>query len=62
MCKGDSSVVILSESMTTEPYAFAFSFENEALVDEFNAIIEDLIADGTIAALFKQFDALYTAP
>ena len=62
MCKGDDSVVILSESMTTEPYAFAFNFEDEDLVEEFNAVLEELIADGTVAALFEQFDAPYTAP
>ena len=62
MCKGDDTVKILDESMTTEPYAFAFNFADEALVEEFNAVLESLIADGTIAALFEQFDAPYTAP
>ena len=62
MCKGDASVKILSENMTTEPYAFAFNFADEALVEEFNAALEELIADGTVAALFEQFDAPYTAP
>ena len=62
MCKGDSSVKILDESMTTEPYAFAFNFKDEALVEEFNAVLEQLIADGTVADLFEQFDAPYTAP
>ena len=62
MCKGDDSVKILDESMTTEPYAFAFNFADEALVAEFNAVLEELIADGTVAALFEEFDAPYTAP
>jgi len=62
MCKGDDSVKILSESMTTEPYAFAFAFGSEDLVEEINAILEELIADGTIADLFEEFDAPYTKP
>ena len=36
MCEGDSSVKILSESMTEEPYAFAFCFGSEDLVEEIN--------------------------
>lgn len=62
MCKGDDSVKILSESMTTEPYAFAFAFGSEDLVDEINSILTELIDDGTIAALFEKFDAPYTKP
>jgi polar amino acid transport system substrate-binding protein len=62
MCKGDDSVKILSDSMTTEPYAFAFNFADEALVEQFNTVLSELIADGTVAALFEQFDAPYTAP
>ena len=62
MCKGDDSVKILSESMTTEPYAFAFAFGSEDLVDEINKILTELINDGTIAALFEEFDAPYTKP
>ena len=62
MCKGDDSVKILSESMTTEPYAFAFAFGSEDLVAEINKILNGLINDGTIADLFEQFDAPYTKP
>lgn len=62
MCKGDDSVKILSESMTTEPYAFAFAFGSESLVEEINKILEGLIADGTIASLFEEYDAPYTKP
>jgi polar amino acid transport system substrate-binding protein len=62
MCKGDSSVKILSEHMTTEPYAFAFTFGSEDLVEEINKIIAELIADGTVASLFEKYDAPYTAP
>ena len=62
MCKGDSSVKILDESMTTEPYAFAFAFGSEDLVAEINKILEKLIADGTVEALFAKYDAPYTKP
>ncbi len=62
LCKGDDSVKILDEAMTTEPYAFAFAFGSEDLVAEINKTLEKLIADGTIAALFEKYDAPYTKP
>jgi ABC-type amino acid transport substrate-binding protein len=58
----DAPLVILDEAMTTEPYAFAFAMGNDALVDEINKILEGLLADGTIAAIFEKYDAPYTAP
>ena len=62
LCKGDDTVKILGEHMTTEPYAFAFAFGSEDLVAEINKILADLMADGTIAALFEEYAAPYTAP
>ncbi len=62
MCKGDSSVKILGEHMTIEPYAFAFNFKDEALVDEINEVLAELMADGTIAGIFAKYEAPYTAP
>ena len=56
------SLVVLGEAMTTEPYAFAFKLGNEDLVDAINAIIDKLVSDGTVAALFEKYDAPYTAP
>ena len=44
MCKGDADVEILDERMTSEPYAFAFNFENEELVEKINAILEKYMA------------------
>ena len=55
-------LVILDEAMTTEPYAFAFNFEDEKLVDEINAVLATLIADGTVADLFEKYNAPYTQP
>jgi polar amino acid transport system substrate-binding protein len=55
-------LVILSEALTTEPYAFAFSFGSETLVEEINKIIKELLNDGTIAEIFANYEAPYTAP
>ena len=55
-------LVILSEAMTTEPYAFAFAFGSEDLVAEINKILKTMLDDGTIAGLFAKYDAPYTAP
>ena len=62
MCKGDETVKILSEHMTTEPYAFAFNFDDELLVDKIDEILEELMEDGTIAGIFAKYDAPYTKP
>ncbi len=62
MCKDDPSVKILSEHMTTEPYAFAFNFEDEALALLFDDVLAELIEDGTIAQIFAKYDAPYTSP
>lgn len=55
-------LVILSDAMTTEPYAFALAFGSDTLVEAMNATIEKLLADGTIASIFEKYDAPYTAP
>ena len=62
MCEGDETVKILDESMTEEPYAFAFNFDDELLVDKIDVIIEELIEDGTIAEIFAKYDIPYTRP
>ena len=56
------TMIVLGEAMTTEPYAFAFKLGNEELVEAINAIIDKLVADGTVAALFEKYEAPYTAP
>ena len=56
------ALVILDEAMTTEPYAFAFSFGSEELVAAINDIVKELVADGTVAAIFEAHNAPYTAP
>ncbi len=57
----DDKLVILSEAMTTEPYAFAFSKGSEELVAEVNKIINEMIDDGTIESIFVKFNAPYTS-
>ena len=58
----DAPLVILEEAMTTEPYAFAFAKGSEDLVDKVNEILNKLLADGTIAAIFEKYNAPYTSP
>ena len=58
----DAPLVILDEAMTTEPYAFAFAQGNDDLVEKINEILQGLLADGTIAAIFEKYNAPYTAP
>ncbi len=55
-------LIILDEAMTTEPYAFAFAFGSENIVDAVNAILKELVADGTVASIFEKYGAPYTAP
>ncbi len=62
MCANDSSVKILSENMTEEPYAFAFAFGSETLVERINEILADLIANGTVEQIFADHGESYEAP
>lgn len=55
-------LVVLEEAMTTEPYAFAFAFGSEDLVEKINEIINGLVADGTVAEIFARYEAPYTSP
>lgn len=58
----DAKLVILSEAMTEEPYAFAFAFGSEDLVAEINKIQKTMLDDGTIAGIFEKFGEDYAAP
>ena len=60
--EGGDQLVILDEAMTTEPYAFAFAFGSEDLVAEVNTILNELVADGTIANIFAKYEVPYTSP
>ncbi len=56
------ALTILDEAMTTEPYAFAFAFGNEALVEKINGVLNEMVEDGTIAGLFEKYEAPFTSP
>lgn len=60
--ENDVKLVILSEAMTTEPYAFAFKLGSEDLVAQINEVLGGLVEDGTVAQLFAQYEAPYTSP
>ena len=55
-------LVVLDEPMTTEPYAFAFNMGSGSLVTEINKILDKLVADGTVEAIFEKYGAPYTSP
>ena len=61
VAEGDG-LVILEEELTEEPYAFAFAFGSETLVEAINEILAELIADGTIEAIFEEYGEDYVAP
>lgn len=58
----DVKLVVLSEPMTVEPYAFATAKGNEELIEQFNKVIDEILADGTMEKLFEKYGALYFAP
>ena len=53
---------ILEEKMTEEPYAFAFAYGSETLVEEINNILKPMIEDGTIAGIFEKYGETYAKP
>ncbi len=58
----NDKLVILEETMTEEPYAFAFSFGSEDLVEEINKILDAKIKDGTVQKIFEENNLLYESP
>lgn len=62
MVEESDGLVILDEKMTEEPYAFAFAFGSEDLVEEINKILDKLIADGTIEEIFANYGETYFKP
>ena len=62
MVEESDGLVILEEKMTEEPYAFAFAFGSEDLVAEIDKILAKLIEDGTIEAIFAEYDETYFKP
>lgn len=62
MVEEGDNLVILDEALTEEPYAFAFAFGSEDLVAAIDAVLVELIEDGTIAAIFENYNETYFAP
>ena len=62
MVEEGDGLVILDETMTEEPYAFAFAKGSENVVEAINASLEKLIADGTIEKIFTDFGESYVKP
>ena len=55
MVEEDDGLVILEEKMTDEPYAFAFAFGSEDLVEAVDAVLVELIADGTVQSIIDKY-------
>lgn len=62
MVEEGDGLKILDENMTDEPYAFAFAFGSEDLVEEINKTLTKLINDGTVEKIFKDFGEDYVKP
>ena len=62
MVEESDGLVILDEKMTEEPYAFAFAFGSEDLVEAINVVLEKLIADGTVEEIFENYGETYFKP
>ena len=58
----ETKLVILDEAMTTEPYALMTKKGNDQLIADINKVLNELVADGTVAKLFEKYGAPYTSP
>ncbi|MCQ2405636.1 MAG: ABC transporter substrate-binding protein [Oscillospiraceae bacterium] len=57
-----ADLVVLSEAMTQEPYAFAFKKGNDELTKAVNDALVELIKDGTVEKIFDSYGVPYVAP
>ena len=48
--------------MTEEPYAFAFNFEDEELVEKIDEVLVKLIENGTVKSIFEKYGESYEVP
>ena len=53
--ENDTKLVILSEAMTTEPYAFMTKLGNDDLVKEINTQLDALVKDGTVKKIVDKY-------
>ena len=56
------ALVVLGEAMTSEPYAFAANLSSTDVIEQIDAALDEMLADGTIAGIFAANNAPYTAP
>lgn len=54
--KSNPQLHILKEALTFEDYAFAISKKNPELLAKFNAAMEEMKADGTMAKIFAKYE------
>ena len=62
MVEEGDGLTVLEENLTDEPYAFAFAFGSETLVEEINTILAKLIEDGTVGEIFANYGESYVKP
>ena len=62
MVEEGEGLVILEEKMTEEPYAFAFAFGSEDLVEAINESLTKLIENGTVESIFASYGEEYVKP
>ncbi len=60
--ENEAKLLVLDEPMTTEPYALAMAFGSEDTIAQVNEILEKLLSDGTVAAIFQKYEAPFTSP
>lgn len=58
----ENGLTVLTEPMTTEPYAFAFPKGSDSLIEAFNQSLSAMLADGTIKEIFDNYNAVYVSP
>lgn len=58
----NGKTVVLDEAMTQEPYAFCFRKGSDDLTLAFNEIIDAMIRDGRMQAIFDSYGVPYVAP
>ena len=62
MVEEGDGLKVLEENLTEEPYAFAFAFGSEDLVEEINKSLKKLVENGTVESIFTQFGEAYSKP
>ncbi len=59
--KQEGKTIVLDEALTQEEYAIATKLGNDALIEEFNAAIAELKAEGKLAEIFAKYDLAFDA-